>query len=301
MHKNALLRLTVTVGLVGLGAFMGCSSSTTTNGGGATSTTTDTATTSTTGTTTTTNSTSTSTSTTGTTSTGNGGSGQGGSGGAGQGGSGVGGAPDCHGALNWNLKSCGTCMENSCCAEISACLGDADCSSCLQDGQTGCDNAASLLNNITDCQKSNCTSDCTPPAPPVACDAPVDLANAPSKGACVTVKAGTAYGCNPVTNEGCDGAKGEACDLGADANGNSAYQCFPDGNTEAICKTCDNQGGPFCAAGLHCDTSACARYCCDDSDCGAGNTCVKEFPQGVEAVGVCRRPDADAGAADAGK
>ena len=258
MHNNALLRLTVTVGLVGLGAFMGCSSTSTTTSGG---TTTDTGTTTATGT-------ATGTTTGTTTGTGTGGQGQGGNGqGGNAGGSGQGGgAPNCSGVYESGIPECNTCLEGGCCQEIVDCTNDPNCAPCLA-GTDGCTQSGDPFDNLVACIGNSCDVECTPPAPP---------------------------SCNPVTGEPCDLAKGEACDLGSDGNGGSSFQCFPAPNDAALCAACDNTAGPFCQGGLHCDTNTCAKYCCSDADCGAGNVCDVVFAPDC-AAGLCH--DAVGGAA----
>jgi hypothetical protein len=80
--------------------------------------------------------------------------------------------------------------------------------------------------------------------------------------------------CNPVTNAGCK--TGEACD----ASENNTFVCFPPPNDSGVCVTCDNKAGPFCKGGYGCSASnGCAKYCCDDGDCGTGK-CVKEGQDG---------------------
>ncbi len=125
-----------------------------------------------------------------------------------------------------------------------------------------------------------------------ACDAPLV---APSLGACALENGSLpgAFACNPVTNEGCN--DNEACDVA----GMTGFDCYA-GNTADLCEPCDQQAsaGPFCTEGTTCfrpDGSgtlpSCARYCCDDGDCG-GATCVKTsagnawFVQAPD-VGVC--------------
>lgn len=80
--------------------------------------------------------------------------------------------------------------------------------------------------------------------------------------------------CNPVTNEGC--AAGDACDASQD----NTFVCFPPPNDVDLCGTCDNSAGPFCKGGFGCTgMTGCAKYCCDDGDCGSG-TCVKDAGDG---------------------
>jgi hypothetical protein len=64
--------------------------------------------------------------------------------------------------------------------------------------------------------------------------------------------------------------------------------CFPPPNDATICQDCDNKDGPFCGAGMGCAMAKCAKYCCDDGDCGAsGASCVKGNWPGVD-VGICQ-------------
>lgn len=91
---------------------------------------------------------------------------------------------------------------------------------------------------------------------------------------------GVVVECNPVTNDGCDSAAGEACDATADG-----FVCFPAPNDVALCGECSNSAGPFCEAGSTCvgaEGTQCVKYCCDDGDCGSG---VCDTGGGL--VGVC--------------
>lgn len=91
--------------------------------------------------------------------------------------------------------------------------------------------------------------------------------------------------CNPVSQEGCDFAGGAECDLEQSGN----FICFPSGNTEPPCATCNNGNGPWCQPGMHCHEGQCRRYCCDDSDCGPSLTCNKTIDTFAETpqVGLC--------------
>ena len=91
--------------------------------------------------------------------------------------------------------------------------------------------------------------------------------------------------CNPVSQEGCDFAAGEECDLEQSGN----FVCFPSGNTEPPCAVCDNGNGPWCQPGMHCHEGMCRRYCCDDSDCGPSLTCNKMVATFMDTpqVGLC--------------
>ncbi len=112
-----------------------------------------------------------------------------------------------------------------------------------------------------------------------ACDVPAEGGS----GACITVGDGGSA-CNPVTGTPCALDAGETCDY----QGNG-FHCYapPPANTAAVCNACDNANGPACAPGNTCvpvaDGSACARFCCVDSECGGGHC---DVPAG-EAVGIC--------------
>lgn len=189
-----------------------------------------------------------------------GGAGMAGSGGAaGMAGSGGGGGDECQ-----------TCGLTSCSAEATACLGVTGCMECLQGDDTAC-NADNLdeVDALGQCLVDNCAAECGLEAG-LDCDAPATPATG---GSCVTVS-GTIE-CNPVTNDGCDSGAGEACDFNEAGDG---YQCWDGPNPQTICAECSDTIG-FCAGGLSCVEAssagdfACAKYCCDDTDCGPNGYC----------------------------
>jgi hypothetical protein len=109
--------------------------------------------------------------------------------------------------------------------------------------------------------------------PPALCNPP---AESPSAGACVTL--GGKIECNPITQEPCDVAAGEACDTNLLVDG---FACYPTGNVHAVCEAC-SQVLQFCQPGLTCPElvaegsqaeGQCAKYCCDDNDCGPSGMC----------------------------
>lgn len=139
---------------------------------------------------------------------------------------------------------CNTCLVASCCQAILDCKDDANCLYCLNTvspDDPKCTSAATQMtvNAFYGCDSLHCS---------VACAAKDT--------------------CNPITNNGC-GSDGTACDL-APANG--TFECFPPPNSAQICGVCDNTKSPYCAPGLHCyaPTNTCARFCCNDADCGGG-------------------------------
>jgi hypothetical protein len=85
-----------------------------------------------------------------------------------------------------------------------------------------------------------------------------------------------------VTNGGCNPTS--ACDFGADTNRQSTFVCYdpPPPNTAGICASCDDKT-VACLGGFTCLYGQCARYCCDDGDCGTG-VCD---PTNAFGVGVC--------------
>lgn len=189
--------------------------------------------------------------------------------------SGAGGGPDCTGTLGDNPSDCGLCLEAKCCTELQACTADTTCNDCLMGSSPDsslCDMDEEIA-ALRSCLIPSCMSACTPPRcarfccndadcgsgkcnktingePKVgvcvdatnlaACDAP---ATSPSGGSC-----GAGFPCNPVTNQGCNAAAGEACDF----NGMGGYQCYGGDNVAFLCNDCDNTFGPHCQPGLTC-------------------------------------------------
>jgi hypothetical protein len=86
-------------------------------------------------------------------------------------------------------------------------------------------------------------------------------------------------------------AIGEACDLG-DGFFDPIYTCLPRSAPAMLCGSCDNHAGPFCAGTTYCLTDTmglngkCARYCCDDGDCGGGKCDQSNVPV-PGTVGLC--------------
>ncbi|HHH29620.1 MAG TPA: hypothetical protein ENK57_14915 [Polyangiaceae bacterium] len=107
------------------------------------------------------------------------------------------------------------------------------------------------------------------------------------------------YGCNPITNDGCDEAAGQACDVNY---GTYRFQCFDGPNEVALCESCGQADG-FCAPGSTCFGGDCARFCCDDDDCSPDSACdhapLEDF--GMGEVGLClRKPAMGTGGAGGG-
>ena len=180
----------------------------------------------------------------------------------------------------WLLNACAACAMSACCDEAAACNKSADCPSCF--ANPSCSQLDSSLKDLHKCLEAYCAEACVPPALLPQCDSPP---TPPSGGACVALGEGIA--CNPVTGVGCDAAKGEACDR----HSVKGFVCYPPppSNEQKLCDACSNSLG--CANGLTCIQGKCAKYCCDDADCGTGQ-CVKtlngaSLSEKVPAVGYC--------------
>jgi hypothetical protein len=100
--------------------------------------------------------------------------------------------------------------------------------------------------------------------------------------------AGRKFQCNPVTNEGCDSAKDEACD----DDEHDGFGCYPGPNAVMEGGECNDEEGPSCHGGFGCDTpeshpdGICRRYCCADGDCGA-KKCVA-IDKDFGTLGFCK-------------
>jgi hypothetical protein len=81
-------------------------------------------------------------------------------------------------------------------------------------------------------------------------------------------------GCNPVTNN-CP--SGQVCSW----SGDGTFACYPVSSAQSKCGECgwelgregiDCQGGYDCVPPWY---GQCARYCCDDADCGSNQKCLE--------------------------
>lgn len=189
---------------------------------------------------------------------------------------------------------CDTCLLAQCCAEITACEADGTCGGCLS-GTGACDSSTDpLLAALDMCaaSKSAANATCAKSCGAVSAECKNIPAAPPTKGMCATDK--MMFACNPVSNEGCNTAAGEACDVSM--NGFHCYTKAEGPNDKLLCEACDNNT-TFCAGGLRCVNTGdianpaqeCAKYCCDDTDCGGGKCdhTYLGFPTGFDAVGVC--------------
>ncbi|MEP7125693.1 MAG: hypothetical protein ABJE95_32485 [Byssovorax sp.] len=180
--------------------------------------------------------------------------------------SGTGGAGSCIGIFP--AGACATCGEAKCCAEGSACDVTAGCIGCVYSSDPSCTTANKpVVDALLACMHGSCEAACFPPPPPktdVTCAVP---APSPSLGSCLSV--GGAVECNPITNDPCNTAAGEACDF----QGNG-YHCYPGPNDKSLCEACGpSNGGGTCKGGSTClpgPDGTCGKFCCDSTDCGKG-------------------------------
>lgn len=172
---------------------------------------------------------------------------------------------------------CGACAEPVCCGELLKCV-DSSCVDCFQDPSLCEFNefGAFVADQLKGCMRNSCSSACFPgEVVEPACDA---LPPGGSKGACVTINNQDVL-CNPVTNEGCN-EFGAVCD-----HAESGFACITHPYGTELCGSCGATG--WCASGHTCVEGRCARYCCDNSDCGSGH-CDTTLQPGTDfPVGVC--------------
>jgi hypothetical protein len=162
-------------------------------------------------------------------------------------------------------QTCEPCIEMNCCNEATACYGDANCNACAMGMASSLAACAPGMSSTWDalvaCATNKCPKECNPVST-----------------------------CNPVTNQPCNTAMGEACDLTGSMNSLNVYVCFPPPNATDLCGACNNAGGPYCMGTQHCLENSmgmngqCARYCCNDGDCGGGKCDTSTLPGGA---GVC--------------
>ncbi len=195
--------------------------------------------------------------------------------------SGTGGAGSCIGVFP--AGACATCGEASCCTEGAACDVTPGCIGCVYSSDPSCTAANKpAVDALLSCMHASCEAACFPTPPPkadVTCAVP---SPSPSVGSCVSV--GGAIECNPITNEPCDTAAGEACDFKG-----AGYHCYAGPNDKNLCEACGpSNAGSHCKGGSTClpgPDGNCGKLCCNDGDCGKG-TCNKKdmFPA---SVGYC--------------
>lgn len=184
----------------------------------------------------------------------------------------------CQSALDPSLAvtpagaQCLSCMAERCCDEVYACHLADGCDPNFKSAEEAGEDAIPIIQ----CQATLCENQCElEPLP--------EPRNPWRDGEC-----------NPVTNEGCEGS--EACtSYHPYSTGAVAWRCEEpifggiDGpvvvERQGLCSPCEFDGE--CEGTLKC-YGQCARYCCDDSDCGSGR-CVKlpTFPPFAD-VGICQ-------------
>jgi hypothetical protein len=178
--------------------------------------------------------------------------------------------PKCEDALEKDYElaeACEPCLADQCCQEVSECAVEGNCPVCITpEEECDSDDAEEAADALLQCASSSCNMecisqttfvlDCQPPNP------------SPSMGTCAV---GAQFACNPITNDKCDTAGGQACDYGM-----SGMSCYPAPNTQAVCAECGlSQQGPWCQGGMTClfDQQQCAKFCCNDQDCSSNGRC----------------------------
>jgi hypothetical protein len=178
--------------------------------------------------------------------------------------------------------TCASCAEAACCQEASDCQSNGSCLNYCVSGYwppaevCATEAVKQLSDKLAACLKTSCSPQCD------AHDT-----------------------CNPVLGTGC----GTAASCEPFVPG--IFGCLtPLGTVIAkICETCDLFVDPICGAGMHCfkgtSTSQCARYCCNDADCGTGK-CVLDQAIAFGApllddtkLGICLTMDGASPACDA--
>jgi hypothetical protein len=98
------------------------------------------------------------------------------------------------------------------------------------------------------------------------------------------------FACNPLTNAGCNGGAGEACD--DDEHG--GFKCYAPPNVIKEGGDCNIVDGPSCAPGLGCSGASerdpdgeCARFCCSAADCRSGEKCAV-IDSAFGSLGFCK-------------
>ena len=195
--------------------------------------------------------------------------------GSGGGTGGGGGETTCGNLFPGNGPDCDSCISNSCCAEAIACLEDVNCSECIAyHDPASCAAVGAEFYAFNQCWAENCSGEiCYPKSD---CNAP---AAAPSDGGCF--EPGANDSCNPVNGAGCGPA--EQC-----LANSGGFYCAAYPNVSGLCQPCDNPSGIVCDATMMCVfNTTCARFCCDNGDCGGG-WCVYDVSQNPHTeVGIC--------------
>lgn len=186
------------------------------------------------------------------------------------------------------VLACKNCLKESCCDRLDECARDASCRACLAGEACA---SSSRFDALKRCAHEACKAPCYPTIsgiPKVACLV-ADLS--PASGTCLPES--PAVTCNPmVRSYDCNWQAGAACDFdvrhySAPASG---FACFASARNHS-CESCGVIEG-LCHYGLTCVNGLCARFCCDDLDCGPGSRCDPTFVSArlgsnPHAMGIC--------------
>lgn len=157
-------------------------------------------------------------------------------------------APVCNGTMI--SLQCDPCIQEHCCQEISDCYDDMTCEYYCMFGTVPSDPLCSqgktgtAFEALKSCLATNCSTECA------------------AKSYCNPVN-GTA-GCPPPMSPTV------SCEMAFPG----IFVCYDMGlPPAALCQPCNLYTGPLCDDGLRCDpkSNLCARYCCNDTDCGTGH------------------------------
>jgi hypothetical protein len=165
--------------------------------------------------------------------------------------------------------ACGDCFEQSCCAELLACVQDEDCTECLVDpNASGCGSSALYV----------AFADCIVPTCDVACGA--SCAGQPCDSGCCDTEPYCTGSASLACSASC-GDLGALCQSTADCCGSTCVAgtcqevCVPDCAGKACgpdgCGgSCGDCGGNSCIGGQCCIPSCAGKQCGSD---GCGGTC----------------------------
>jgi hypothetical protein len=187
----------------------------------------------------------------------------------------------CLSAASSSTNACGTCIENQCCGQLTACSIDTNCSTNF----TG-----PLWDAVSVCSVSCCSAACSGGGADAGVsdarvpDAAVPDARTPDgrPQACPTPAAGGT--CNVFPSCGCP--TGQVCYPDTPSTG---LKCFP---STGLGEGADcTSGGGMCADGFGCFGGVCKNYCQSDSDCPAVDTARACLPTvwsstGADILGV---------------
>lgn len=154
--------------------------------------------------------------------------------------------PQCGGPMI--SVQCDPCLQEHCCQEVSDCLDDQTCNFYCMFGTLPSEpicnqgKTATVFEGMKSCLTTHCSTECS----------------------------AKSY-CNPVN--GTAGCVSPSATVACEMAFPGIFVCYDMGlPPAALCQPCNLYTGPLCDDGLRCDLTSglCARYCCDNTDCGTG-------------------------------